>query len=569
MSHSQHGSYQSDDSATRTASRAETESTRDLDSLSKKEPHIPRHDLSDTEVVDFAHSERDPSVTDPEAVNGEKDHGPPYSIFTKRQKQYIVFMAAWGGFFSQLSTNIYFPALNVLSEHYRVSNELINLTITAYMIFQGLAPTIYGDLADMAGRRPAYIIGFVIYIGSNIGLALQNTYPALLILRCLQSSGSSGTIALGNGAVADIATSSERGIYIGLVMCGPMIGPAVGPILGGILAHFLGWRSIFWFLTILAGVFMIPFLITFPETGRNIVGNGSIRPQGWNMSLLNYLQTRKSNRAAALKQQENPQQEAEKTFNSEPRLKQRLRCPNPMKTISIIFEKDAGILLFVNSVVYTSYYCVIVSLPSLLAEIYSFNDLQIGLAFIPFGVGCTLASFLCGKLMDMNYKRVAKGANFTIDRHRGDDLRDFPLEKARIQVIWPLLYLGVAALLCYGWVLQKDGPLVAPIILTFIMGVCLTGVFDIISTVLVDMYPNCPSTATAANNLARCSMGAGGTAVIIQMIGAMGRGWCFTFIAAVVAASSPLLIVVLKCGPRWREERRLREVAKHTTSGEQ
>ena len=127
-------------------------------------------------------------------------------------------MAAWGGFFSQLSTNIYFPALNTLSESYSVSSELINLTVTTYMIFQGLAPTIYGDLADMAGRRPANITGFVIYMGANIGLALQNSYPDLLVLRCLQSSGSSGTIALGNGVVADIATSAERGTYIGLVM---------------------------------------------------------------------------------------------------------------------------------------------------------------------------------------------------------------------------------------------------------------------------------------------------------------------------------------------------------------
>ena len=161
--------------------------------------------------------------------------------------------------------------------------------------------------------------------------------------------------------------------------------------------------------------------------------------------------------------------------------------------------------------------------------------------------------------MDLNYKRVAKGANFTINHHKSDDLRDFPLEKARIQVIWPLLYLGASALLCYGWALEKNGPFAAPMILTFIIGVCLTGVFDVISTILVDMYPKCPSTATAANNLCRCLMGAGGTAVINQMIGAMGRGWCFTFVAAVVVASSPLLVVVLRCGPRWREERRLRE----------
>ena len=46
-----------------------------------------------------------------------------------------------------------------------------------------------GDFADRTGRRPAYIICFIIYIASNIGLALQDSYAALIVLRCLQSSG--------------------------------------------------------------------------------------------------------------------------------------------------------------------------------------------------------------------------------------------------------------------------------------------------------------------------------------------------------------------------------------------
>ena len=124
-------------------------------------------------------------------------------------------MVACGGFFSPLSANIYFPALNPLARDLHVSNELINLSLTSYMVLQGLAPTVFGDLADMTGRRPVYFIGFVIYIGANIGLALQNKYAALIVLRCLQSTGSSGTVALGNGVVADIASSGERGKYMG------------------------------------------------------------------------------------------------------------------------------------------------------------------------------------------------------------------------------------------------------------------------------------------------------------------------------------------------------------------
>ena len=136
--------------------------------------------------------------------------GPVYSAFGKRKKIYIVTMVTWAAFISPTSANIYFPALNPLQEELRVTPTLINLTLTSYMIFQGLAPTIFGDLADMAGRRPAYIVAFAIYLGANIGLALQDSYAALFILRCMQAFGSSSAIALGYAVVADVSTSAER-----------------------------------------------------------------------------------------------------------------------------------------------------------------------------------------------------------------------------------------------------------------------------------------------------------------------------------------------------------------------
>ena len=76
---------------------------------------------------------------------------------------------------------------------------------------------VIGSLADSAGRRPAYCICFVIYIAANIGCALAPNYEALLVLRMLQSAGSSSTIALCQAVVADIVTSAERGSYVAYI----------------------------------------------------------------------------------------------------------------------------------------------------------------------------------------------------------------------------------------------------------------------------------------------------------------------------------------------------------------
>lgn len=59
-----------------------------------------------------------------------------YSVFTETQRRYIVFMASWAGFFSPVSSQIYFPALNTLAQDLSVSNSLINLTLTSYMVRQ-------------------------------------------------------------------------------------------------------------------------------------------------------------------------------------------------------------------------------------------------------------------------------------------------------------------------------------------------------------------------------------------------------------------------------------------------
>lgn len=83
-------------------------------------------------------------------------------------------------------------------------------------------------MSDESGRRLSYLICFVIFIAANIGLALQTNYAALLVLRMLQAFGCSAAIALSTAVVADIATSAERGKYMGYTTAGLLFGPAFG-----------------------------------------------------------------------------------------------------------------------------------------------------------------------------------------------------------------------------------------------------------------------------------------------------------------------------------------------------
>ncbi|TGO70952.1 hypothetical protein BELL_0641g00060 [Botrytis elliptica] len=153
-----------------------------------------------------------------------------------------------------------------------------DLHVTSNQILQAIAPAFIDGFSDSAGRRPAYIICFTVYIIFNIALALQNNYVTLLILRMVQSAGGSGTVALANAVVADIATSAERGICVGYASMMAGFAPAVGPILGGIISQYTSWKWIFGFLAIFSMAFFIPLLLFMPETYRKIVVDGSIPP---------------------------------------------------------------------------------------------------------------------------------------------------------------------------------------------------------------------------------------------------------------------------------------------------
>lgn len=82
-----------------------------------------------------------------------------------------------------------------------------------------------------------------------------------------------------------------------------------------------------------------------------------------------------------------------------------------------------------------------------------------------------------------------------------------------------------------------------PLILQFVIGLCPVSSYNLLCIRLVDLSPASPAAVTSANNLMRYLFRDGGAAIIIQKIKAMGRGWCITFLAAVLVLASPMLWV--------------------------
>ncbi|KAK9320891.1 putative MFS transporter [Lipomyces orientalis] len=485
---------------------------------------------------------------------------PVHTVFTRPQRTFIVIMITLGSFFSPLSGQIYFPAIPDIANEYHTTTGRINLTITTYMILQGLAPTIMGTFGDTTGRRPAYFLTFAIYLAANIGLATQKSYAALLGLRCLQSAGSSGTIALGYGVISDIATPAERGKYLGPAAAGVMLAPAIGPTIGGLLAQYLGWRSIFWFLAIVSGSYLVVYTLFMPETSRNVVGDGSIPPSDWwVMSLFQYWSARREKKRAS--REGRGSEFDEKKNKAQLAKKRKLQFPNPLTSVVLLREKDACIVICFIALGMLVFMTQLASLPTLFGEVYGLNTFKVGLCYLPVGGAAIFAAFLNGKLMDWNYRRWAKKLNLPLEKKRSTDLRGFPIEKVRLQPVLIFAPLVAASYIPFGWVLQKRVNLAVPLILDFTMAYCQVSCSNILSSLLIDLFPEKPATVTAASNLVRCWVAGAGTAVIAYMLDGMGWGWCYTFLGLIFVLGTSLLWVEYKWGMGWRSEREERKKA--------
>lgn len=298
--------------------------------------------------------------TAPAAGPGE---GPLFSVFTRREKIFMTGAVAIIGIISPLTGSVYLPAMNDIAADLGVRTSLINLTITTYQIFQGLAPSLLASIADTWGRRPAYILTLSIYVVANLALALQDNYAALLVLRCLQSAGSAATIALASGVASDVVTRAERGGFVGWASVGISLGPALGPVFGGLLAGYQGWRAIFWFLLILGVVLLVIVVVAFPETCRAVVGNGSVRPRPWNMSVIQWLQVRKA--GGRWMEEEDPKTIAKPRKN-----------PNPLSALKILLEPEGGITLGFGALMFAGYF---VSVPPFRPNFHLRLDLRLRL----------------------------------------------------------------------------------------------------------------------------------------------------------------------------------------------
>ncbi|KAK0631262.1 major facilitator superfamily domain-containing protein, partial [Immersiella caudata] len=454
----------------------------------------------------------------------------PYHVLTSRKKLQLVLIVSLAGLFSPLSSNIYFPALGAIAE--------------------GIAPSFWGPLSDARGRRITFIGTFAVYLVANVSLALSKNFASLMLFRALQAAGSAATISVGAGVIGDITTSRERGGFMGSFGGIRMLGQSIGPVIGGIITEYFGFHAIFWFLFILGSLALLLVLFFLPETLRRIAGNGSIPLRGLHRPFVSRSLSRHY---------------WQSQHNTTPVPAPKFTFISILAPLRFLFEKDVFCTLSFGAIAYTIWSMVTSSTTALFQPRFGLSNLQTGLIFLPNGIACVTGSYLTGKLLDRDYRlveseyRITKGIPAETELNH-KKLADFPVSRARLRSTWflaPVFLLSVGG---YGFsvdssLLTSRPSMALPLFLQAIIAFTATAIFTQNSALVVDLFPGASASATAVNNLMRCSIGAVGVAVVQVVIDRVGAGISFFVFGMVAAGTTPLLGLQWVYGERWRRER--------------
>lgn len=162
-----------------------------------------------------------------------------------RMKWYVMAAIAMGIFLATIDSSIVNLALPTLVRELHTDFPTVQWVVLGYLLGLTALMLSVGRLADIRGKKPLYVAGFVIFTIGSILCGFSPTIYALIGFRVVQSIGAAMILALGSAIVTESFPPEERGRALGISGTAVSLGIVIGPTLGGLLIDAFSWRWIF------------------------------------------------------------------------------------------------------------------------------------------------------------------------------------------------------------------------------------------------------------------------------------------------------------------------------------
>lgn len=163
-------------------------------------------------------------------------------------------------------TTILAAGFGDVAETYDVTKQKVAYTTGLYMTGLGIGSVIMSPTAILFGKRPVYLLGAVLFILSGVWCALSPNYPSLVVARVFQGIAVSPVECLPSATIAEIYFLHERAYRVGIYTLLLLGGKNLVPLASAAVIGSLGWRWVFWIVSMIVGACFFLLFFFVPET---------------------------------------------------------------------------------------------------------------------------------------------------------------------------------------------------------------------------------------------------------------------------------------------------------------
>jgi MFS family permease len=167
---------------------------------------------------------------------------------------------------STLSIEIYWPAVKLIQEDLKCSSLLVQLSMGAGFLLPAIIGLFYGSIADRYGRKPVLLFGILALILGNIGCAISSNINSFNFFRAIQGIGIGASSIIPSIILVEKYGINKATNLLSISGSLTAIGLFVAPNIGALLTELLGWRSCFFFVSLIALVTLAATILIMPET---------------------------------------------------------------------------------------------------------------------------------------------------------------------------------------------------------------------------------------------------------------------------------------------------------------
>ncbi len=443
--------------------------------------------------------------------------------WSRRKKITNVAIIALMAILTPLASSMFTPGISQIAEDLNTNEQMVIATTTGFVICMGLGPLVWAPLSEEFGRRTLYISCFAVFTVLQVATAVSPNINTMIAMRTISGFFGSVGLANGGGTINDMYEASERASIFGWYLLGPLLGPTLGPLFGGVIVTRLGWRWIYWIMTIICAINTCIGYFFLKESYAPVL-----------------LARRKEN----AEENQTSQNKVRYHFDGEDGRPLSKKLVTSMKRPFVIFIQPMVLVMSLyQALIFGTTYSIYTNMQNIYSEKpYGFNSEQIGLLYLAPGLGfLTSVRFLV--------PRIDTVFNKLTEKNGGKSLPEYRLPLANIgSVLIPI------SLFWFAWTVEFRVHWFASIAATYFYGLGQVVVFNTVQNYYIDSFSKYAASAIAGGSVFRSLFGGIVPLFAPMLFEKLGYGWgisVFGFLAVLIAPS-PLLFYYF--GERVREK---------------